>query len=45
MATAMADLALRMCDNYALPMAEILTFGSVRGELPAMETERIIPWG
>jgi len=42
LATAMSSLALRMADKFAVPMAEILVFGSVQGELPALETKRII---
>ena len=37
-----SDLAQRMYDKFMLQLAEILTFGGRQGELPTMESERII---
>jgi hypothetical protein len=42
LANTVADLALRMSDKFSLPMIEIIMFGAPQGDMPAMETTRII---
>ena len=37
-----ADLAIRMTHKFSLAMAEILLFGHLLGDLPALESTRII---
>ena len=37
-----SDLAQRMYDKFMLQLAEILVFGGRQGELPTLESDRII---
>ena len=42
LAVGMADLALRMSNKFQLQMVEIIMFGKRQGELPPLESTRIL---